>query len=205
MLYMPAHFTVADRAFALALMREHPFATLVSGGTDPAVSHVPLVAEMSESALALYGHVARGNPHWREWKDGDRLLAIFRGPDAYVSPLLYEAREAVPTWNYAVVHAEGQLKMLETSEAKEQVLKRLIDRHDPPYRERWDQLDIAYRERMKAGIVAFEIEVNRVDAKFKLSQNRPAIDRASVLGAMRRGGAKEQELADWMEQLAGDR
>jgi transcriptional regulator len=205
MLYMPPHFTIADRAFALALMREHPFATLISGGAEPSVSHVPLVAEHDESNLRLYGHVARGNPHWREWKDGGSLLAIFRGPDAYVSPLLYEAREAVPTWNYALVHAQGRLTLLDGSDAKEEVLKRLIDRHDPPYRARWDELDHAYRERMKAGIVAFRIDVDRVDAKFKLSQNRPAVDRAAVLGAMRRGGAKAQELAHWMEQLAGDR
>lgn len=205
MLYMPAHFTIADRAIAIALMHEHPFATVVSGSAEPAVSHVPLVAEQSESALRLYGHVARGNPHWREWKVGDRLLAIFRGPDAYVSPLLYEAREAVPTWNYALVHAQGPLTLLDSSEDKEQVLKRLIDRHDPAYRERWDELDVAYRERMKSGIVAFAIDVDRIDAKFKLSQNRPAADRASVLGAMRAGGSKELELARWMEQLAGER
>jgi transcriptional regulator len=205
MLYMPAHFTIADRAIALALIHEHPFATVVSGGQEPSVSHVPLVAEPGEGALRLYGHVARGNPHWRDWEDGDRLLAIFRGPDAYVSPLLYEAREAVPTWNYALVHAQGPLTLLDTSESKEQVLKRLIDRHDPPYRERWDELDTGYRERMKSGIVAFAIDVDRIDAKFKLSQNRPPADRASVLDAMRAGGSREQELARWMEQLAGDR
>jgi transcriptional regulator len=200
MLYTPAHFSV-DRALALALMREHPLAALVSGGDEPFVSHVPLVIVQDGEALQLHGHVARANPHWRQWNDGQRLLAIFQGPDAYISPFHYEAREAVPTWNYAVVHAQGSLTMLDTSDAKELVLKGLIDRHDPPYRARWDELDAGYRERMKAAIVAFRIEVDRIDAKFKLSQNRPAVDRAAVLAAMRRGGPKELELARWMQQL----
>jgi transcriptional regulator len=204
MLYTPAHFSVEDRAMVLALMREHPLATVVSGGEDPAISHVPLVAEQGGDSIRLYGHVARANPHWRAWKDGQRVLAIFHGPDAYVSPLLYDAREAVPTWNYVLAHAQGTLKVLDTSDAKEQVLKRLIDRHDPPYRERWDDLDIGYRERMKTGIVAFSIDVERIDAKFKLSQNRPAPDRASVLDAMRRGDSKARELARWMDRLAGE-
>jgi transcriptional regulator len=201
MLYTPAHFSVQDRAIALALMREHPFATIVSGGEEPFVSHVPLVAVQAGETLQLFGHVARANPHWRNWTAGDRLLAIFQGPDAYISPFRYETREAVPTWNYVVVHAQGTLTLLDTSDAKELVLKRLIDRHDPPYRARWDELDTDFRERMKTAIVAFEINVDRIDAKFKLSQNRSAADRASVLDAMRKGGSKELELARWMEQL----
>lgn len=202
MLYTPAHFSVEDRALALALMREHPLATVISGGEDPFISHVPLVIVQDGEGLQLHGHVARANPHWRQWQDGNRLLAIFQGPDAYVSPFHYEAREAVPTWNYAVVHARGTVSVLDTSDAKEIVLKRLIDRHDPPYRARWDELDAGFRERMKAAIVAFAINVDRVDAKFKISQNRSAADRAGVLSAMRQGGPKEIELARWMEQLS---
>jgi transcriptional regulator len=201
MLYTPAHFSIEDRAVALALMHAHPFATLVGGGADPVISHVPLVAEPEGEALRLRGHVARANPHWRSWKDGERLLAIFQGPDAYISPFLYEAREAVPTWNYALVHAQGPLTVLDSSEEKERVLKRLIARHDPPYHDRWNELDEGFRERMKAAIVAFVIDVDRIDAKFKLSQNRPAADRARVLEAMRTGSAKEIELARWMERL----
>jgi transcriptional regulator len=203
MLYTPAHFSVEDRAVALALMREHPLAVIVSGGDEPFVSHVPVVIVQEGEALQLLGHVARANPHWRQWKGGQRLIAIFQGPDAYISPFHYESRESVPTWNYAVVHAQGSLTVLDTSEAKEVVLKHLIDRHDPPYRERWDELDAGYRERMKAAIVAFRIDVDRIDAKFKLSQNRSAADRAGVLAAMRQGGPKEIELARWMQQLSG--
>jgi transcriptional regulator len=110
----------------------------------------------------------------------------------------------VPTWNYAVVHAQGVVELWHDSERKEQVLKALIDRHDSAYRSQWDELDNTYREGMKSGIVAFTIAVERVDAKFKLSQNRAAEDRARVLQAMRAGGDKEQALARWTGQINGE-
>ena len=149
----------------------------------------------------LLGHLAKPNPQWKQWRDGDRVLALFNGPDAYVSPFCYAAKEAVPTWNYAVVHALGTVTLAHDSEAKEGVLKSLIDAHDVPYRARWDELDVEWREKMKGGIVAFEILVTRLDAKFKVSQNRSEADRAGVLRAMQGGDARARELADWMQRL----
>ena len=204
MLYQPPHFAVADRSAAVDLMRRHPLATLVTTSSDgePMVSHVPLVVRIDAERLVLLGHVARPNPHWKAWHDGDTVLAIFHGPDAYVSPFAYQVREAVPTWNYAVVHAAGLITLRHDSDAKETVLKALIDVHDVPYRERWDELAVDWREKMKSGIVAFDIVVARLDAKFKLSQNRPDVDRAGVLRAMQAGDASAHELADLMERLA---
>ena len=206
MLYQPAHFAVAERDVALELMRRHPLATLVSvaAGSEPTVSHVPLVAHSRGDRLVLQGHVAKPNPQWKAWGDGDAVLAIFHGPDAYVSPFCYETSQAVPTWNYAVVHAAGQVALLHDSEVKERVLKALIDRHDAPSRERWDGLDVEWREKMKGGIVAFEIAVTRLDVKFKASQNRSREDRAGVLQAMEQGGAGARELAEWMRRLMPD-
>jgi transcriptional regulator len=203
MLYQPPHFAVGDRDLGLELMRRHPLATMLSGANEdePHVSHVPLVPRLDGEQLVLCGHVARPNPQWKQWHDGDAVLAIFHGPDAYVSPFCYATREAVPTWNYAVVHARGHVTLRHDSDAKEAVLKALIGVHDAPYRERWDELDIAWRERMKGGIVAFDILVTRLDAKFKVSQNRDAVDRAGVLNAMQQGDARAQELAGWMQRL----
>ena len=206
MLYQPAHFSVAERDVALELMRRHPFATLVSGAaaSEPMVSHVPLIAQPRGDRLVLQGHVAKPNPQWKAWKDGDAVLAIFHGPDAYVSPFCYEAAQAVPTWNYAVVHATGAVVPMHDGEAKERVLKALIDAHDAPYRERWDGLDIEWREKMKGGIVAFEIAVTRLDVKFKASQNRSREDRTGVLQAMEQGGPGARELGEWMRRLMPD-
>ena len=203
MLYQPPHFSVGDRDVALELIRRHPLATLVSvaGDDEPVVSHAPLVAHLEGDRLALLGHLARPNPQWKQWREGERLLAIFQGPDAYVSPFCYAAKEAVPTWNYAVVHAAGNVTLGRESEAKERVLKALIDAYDVPYRARWDELDVEWREKMKGGIVAFEVAVTRLDIKFKVSQNRSEADRAGVLRSMQVGDARARELAEWMQRV----
>jgi transcriptional regulator len=148
--------------------------------------------------------VARANPHWEAWRDGGQVLAIFHGADTYVSPSLYTVRKAVPTWNYMVVHARGTIALTHDSEGKERVLKALIDTHDPPYHAQWNELDPTYREGMKQGIVAFTIAVEHLDAKFKLSQNRPPEDRKRVRQAMLAGDARSRELAEWMQRLADD-
>ncbi|MGE5713142.1 MAG: FMN-binding negative transcriptional regulator [Betaproteobacteria bacterium] len=205
MLYTPTHFAVQDRALAAALMHAHPFATLITQGAgEPVVSHVPMLLVDEGETWQLLGHVARANPHWETWRERSRALAVFHGGDAYITPALYTTRRAVPTWNYAVVHAQGLVDLWHDSEHKESVLKALIDRHDAAYREQWDELDSTYREGMKGGIVAFAIAIERLEAKFKLSQNRPAEDRARVLQAMRDGGDKERALARWTEQIKGD-
>jgi len=202
MLYTPAHFNVEDRALAAELVRSHPFATLITMGEEPIVTHLPLLLVEDGTAWRLLGHVARANPHWESWEAHRRVLAIFHGGDAYISPSLYTTKKAVPTWNYALVHVHGTIEPTHDSEAKERVLKALIDRHDVAYHRQWDELDAEFREGMKKGIVAFSIAVDRVDAKFKLSQNRPAEDRARVLQAMLAGEAKHRLLAQWTSALA---
>jgi transcriptional regulator len=201
-IYLPSNFSVADRTTQIGVMRAFPFATLVSiADVVPLFSHVPLVVLERGDALALMGHVAIANPHWRSWQREHPVTAVFHGPNGYVSPRLYNVREAVPTWNYIAVHAQGRLTAIEDSEGKERVLKALIDMHDAPYRAQWDELTEEFREKMKRGIVAFEIAVDRVDGKFKLSQNRPPQDRASVLRAMETGGTGERAMAEWMRRL----
>ena len=202
MIYMPTHFTVADRANQIALMRAFPFAMLASVADGvPAFTHLPLVVEERGESIVLLGHVAIANPHWRSWNEDQPAIAVFHGPNGYVSPRLYSVREAVPTWNYIAVHAQGRLRTVQDSDGKERILKALIDVHDVPYREQWDELGEEFREKMKRGIVGLEIAVERIDGKFKLSQNRPPQDRASVLGAMEAGGASERAMAEWMRRL----
>jgi transcriptional regulator len=202
MLYQPSHFRVEERAHALAVMRAHPFATLVSmRAGEPVFTHLPLHVRETGDALHLLGHVARGNPQADDFAGGT-VTAIFQAGDAYVSPGWYEAKEAVPTWNYIVAHASGRVRRVDDSAGKETILKALIDAHDPPYHAVWnDELSEDYRERMKRGIVGLIVDVERIDAKFKLSQNRSAQDKANVLAAMDRGDAGARELAAWMRRL----
>lgn len=207
MLYEPQHFKVEEREHALAVMRAFPLAMVTSIVDDAiAVSHVPVVIHERDSDIVLRGHVARANPHWLSWTEEARITAIFQGPDSYVSPLWYENKEAVPTWNYMVVHAAGRATITHDSAVKERILKALIDAHDPPYREHWDvALTEEFRERQKAAIVGFEVVVDSLHVKFKLSQNRRPVDRANVLAAMERGegerGAARIALGRWMRKL----
>jgi len=202
MIYMPTHFSVADRATQLDAMRAFPFATIVSiADGAPVFTHAPLMAEERGKDLVLLGHVAIANPHWRSWQASPSLTAIFHGPNGYISPRWYTVREAVPTWNYIAVHAQGRVRTIEDSAGKERILKALIDVHDAAYRAQWDELGAEFGEKMKRGIVGFEIAVEHVDGKFKLSQNRVPQDRANVLGAMDAGGAGELVLAEWMRRL----
>lgn len=202
MIYMPTHFSVADRANQLGVMRAFPFATLVSvADAVPAFSHVPLVVDERGEIVVLRGHLAIANPHWRSWSAEQPVIAVFQGPNAYISPRFYTVREAVPTWNYITVHAQGRLRKIEDSDGKEAILKALIDVHDPAYRLQWDELGEEFREKMKRGIVGFEVAVDRIDGKFKLSQNRPPQDRANVLAAMEGGGVGERAAGQWMRRL----
>lgn len=203
MLYQPKHFDVDDRAAVLEIMRAHPLVTLLSHDADGIdVSHVPLQPVEGDDGLRLIGHVAKANPHWKKWVDGRTLTAIFHGPQAYVSPSWYASKKMVPTWNYVVVHAHGPVHITHDSADKEHILKQLIDQHDPPYHRQWiEDLDEALRESMKAAIVGFEISVERLEAKFKLSQNRGAADQAGVLTHLQAGDAHARATAQWMRRL----
>lgn len=201
-LYQPPHFAVGERAALLQLMCAQPLATLVSvDGSEPTFTHLPLEVDEVAGEVRLLGHLALANPHWRQWVEGASVTAIFHGPDGYVSPRWYTVREAVPTWNYIVVHARGRIAVTHDSGEKERILKRLIDRHDALYRAQWDELGQDYRERMKRGIVGVTVAVERLEGKFKLSQNRSPQDRAGVHDGLAAGRPSGQELAEWMRRL----
>jgi transcriptional regulator len=185
-LYTPAHFASTDRAIARELIDAHPFATLVTqGDAEPFVSHLPLLHEARAGGDVLIGHFARANPHWKA-AAGHASVAIFHGPHAYVSPSWYgEPAKAVPTWNYATVHAHGVLHALEGAVATERVVTALTARFEGSRAAPWSFATTEpQRGAMLAAIVAFEIPVDRLDLKLKLSQNRPAADRRRVIAEL---------------------
>jgi transcriptional regulator len=202
MLYEPRHFKVDDRALAIEIMLAHPFATLASViDGEPVFTHLPLHVVQVGERLHLVGHIARANGHGAAL-DGGSATAIFHGGNAFVSPSLYAVREAVPTWNYIAVHVTGRVERMDSSGAKEGVLKTLIDRHDPAYRAQWDEeLSEDYKERQKGAIVGLRLHAERVQAKFKLSQNRPVEDQRRVRATMAAGDASAQALGAWMRRL----
>jgi transcriptional regulator len=175
-LYVPPHFRVEDRAAAVALMRDNAFATLVtSGGAGLHVSHIPFVVEEEEGELRLLGHLARANPQWPALEGAREAVAIFQGPHAYVSPGWYRHHPSVPTWNYAVVHARGALELMDDAGLHD-LLLRLSATYEAGRAKPWrmSELPAEYVDGMLRNIVGFTLRVESLDAKFKLSQNRPA-------------------------------
>jgi transcriptional regulator len=201
-MYQPAHFKETDSDKLHALMRAYPFATMVTNGDGGlAANHLPL--ELVDGTL--HGHVARGNE--LAGMDGAEVLVIFRGPDGYVSPNWYpskrETHREVPTWNYAVVHVHGRLRTVSDATWLRQLLGRLTDRHEAGQAEPWSVSDAPedHIERMLRAIVGLEITIERVEGKFKLSQNHPAANRAGVLAGLReRAGRGDADLASLMSK-----
>jgi len=202
-LYTPAHFATGNRVAIARLMRDHAFATLVTpGAPEPMVSHLPLqFVPGCEPHGTLIGHFARANPHW-EAAAATPSVAIFHGPHAYISPNWYtQPDRMVPTWNYAAVHAHGTLEIIEDLTEARHVLETLVHRFEHDRAKPWT-FDMPPRQRdaMVGAIVAFRMRIKRLDAKFKLSQNRTAEDRGRVVAGLRNDGYPEAlHTATWME------
>ena len=200
--YVPAHFASRDRVTAARLIHEHPFATLVTpGATEPLVTHLPLIHIADcEPNGTLHGHFARGNPHARATANAESL-AIFHGPHAYVTPSWYtDPASAVPTWNYAVVHAHGMIELARDPVETRAVLDLLIQRFEAARAEPWALgLDPDQLAAMVGTIIGFRIRVKRIDVKLKLSQNRSREDRLRVAAGLdAEGYADAAATAAWM-------
>lgn len=164
-------------------MGEIGFATLVSAAPGGLlVSHIPLLVESGAGPYGtLIGHFARPNPHWQEGA-GQAVVAIFLGSNGYITPNWYETKRAtgkvVPTWNYIAVHAHGSLRTFHDPQRLHSVVSALTERHEERSQQAWHVADAPaeYIASMLAGIVGIEIPIERIEGKFKLSQNRPSAD-----------------------------
>jgi transcriptional regulator len=198
-MYIPEHFRVREHADALAFMRANPFVILISAGQasagddGPFASHVPVVLrevpgrdgeDQIKDQLIVRGHVAKANPHWRYLEQQPQCLTIFHGPHSYISPSLYTNRESVPTWNYGAVHLYGNARVFSSPDAMLGVLHDLMGIFEPGYAEQWASLSPEYRERMLSHIVAFEITATKLEAKFKLGQNRAREEQSNMIAAL---------------------
>ncbi|MEN3975180.1 FMN-binding negative transcriptional regulator [Emcibacter sp. SYSU 3D8] len=197
-MYVPDHFQQDDREAALDLIERNEFGLLVAGAE---AVHIPFVLDRSQGLLRC--HVARANSVWREAL-GSRVLAVFSGPHCYVSPDWYDTAGQVPTWNYMAVHVSGMARELPAA-ALEAHLRALIaqeERHLAP-KPAWDlgQAPAKAVVSMQRDIVGLEIPLERIDAKWKLSQNRTSADRRKVIAALRaRGGENNTAIAEAMER-----
>ena len=204
MVYLPPHFTETRPAVLIAHIEQHDFGLLVSHGAAGLVaSHIPFLVERQGEQLHLLGHLARPNLQVEDLRQGGEGLASFSGPHAYVSPSWYAAGPSVPTWNYVDVHAYGTVRLNEDEDWLRGLLRRLSDRHEAGSPAPWRMQDLpeSYLKGMLKGIIGLDIAVTRLEGKYKLSQNRPSVDRPRVIAALeRRGDADALAVAAQMRE-----
>jgi transcriptional regulator len=196
-MYLPGHFRETRLEVLENLVRAYPLASVIARTDDGlCANHVPL--EWRDGALQ--GHVARGNELAE--RDGAQVLAIFHGPDAYISPNWYpgkrETHREVPTWNYAVVHVHGRLRVIDDAAWMQSFLAALTQRHEATEPDPWRIEDAApgHVGKQLRAIVGIEISVDRIEGKFKLGQNKPEADRRGAIeGLHRRGHGDDAALA----------
>jgi transcriptional regulator len=192
-MYIPPLFREDDRATLHAMIREARLSLLVSNGADgfPEVSYLPLLLDETDGANGtLIGHLARANPHWKSLAEAGKAKAIFRGPDAYVSPAWYPTKQVhhrhVPTWNYEAVHAIGRVEVFDDAARLRAVVARLTSRFEASRAEPWT-IDMAppdYIEMMLKAIVGVRLTIEDLRGKRKMSQNRESVDRQGVRDAL---------------------
>jgi len=198
-MYIPAHFEQPDIEAMHGLIRTRPLATLVTLDSDGInANHIPLhFSEGPEPFGILRGHVARSNPIWRAPEPDTDVLAIFHGPDAYISPSWYatkqEAGKVVPTWNYTVVHAYGSLRIINDASWIRTQLEALTAHNEAAFSEPWAVSDAPaeFTEKLIEAIVGIEIVITRLTGKWKVSQNQPEKNQRSVIQGLNDSGQSE--------------
>lgn len=209
-MYVPSHFS-EDRIPVLhEAMRALAFGSLImSGESGLEASHLPMMVDPEHGPRgALLGHLARGNPQWKAAPAGAQALAMFVGPNAYITPSWYptksETGKVVPTWNYLAVHAYGEIEFFDDPSRLRDHVTRLTQAHESARAAPWAVSDAPadYIDKMLGAIVGFTLTIARLEGKWKMSQNRVQLDRAGVLaGLTREGGAAQEAVADVMGGL----
>jgi transcriptional regulator len=207
--YLPPHFKQEDRKELHRAIGAARLATLVTLGTEGLeASHVPILLDEADGSQgAIRGHIARANPQWRRAALATPALALFLGPDAYVSPAWYATKKdtgkVVPTWNYLAVHAYGRIEFFEDPERLRAIVTELTRRHESRRPDPWAVSDAPpefIAGQLKA-IIGFRLPIERLEGKWKLSQNRPPADRQGAIdGLLSEGGAPEAAIARRMEK-----
>lgn len=200
-MYIPNNIKTDDIKVAHQLIDEFGFGLLVSSVSDALTgTHLPMVLHANEGECGvLYGHFAKANPHWKDL-EGKHVLMVFSGPHHYISPSWYAHAPAVPTWNYAAVHAMGKLNLLDAKQTIA-VVEELVGQYEPELLAHQDIISHEYRDKLLSGIVGFKVALTSLQCKQKLGQQRALEDQAGVYNALRKAANPQAlGLADYMKQ-----
>ncbi|MBL8645248.1 MAG: FMN-binding negative transcriptional regulator [Rhodospirillaceae bacterium] len=186
-LYNPSHFRNTDTPALHAFIGQYPLAMLTTHGPEGfSASHLPMLLAEDGGRTVLRGHIARANAHWKHIGEGAQALAVFSGPQAYVTPQWYPSKlkdgRVVPTWNYAVAHVRGTVRAVHDAGWLYDLVTALTNAHEKNFAHQWAVTDAPadYIEKMIGAIVGLEITVETIEGKFKLSQNRNDADYAGT-------------------------
>jgi transcriptional regulator len=206
-MYNPPHFATTDLTWLDWLAEHHAFGTLISQHENaPLASHLPVLYQRNDNQVLLTGHWARPNPQWREI-EGQRVMFIFHGPHAYISPRWYaDTAKQVPTWNYVTAHVYGTIRLVTEDEALERIVTALAQKFESGTTVPWTLAgsDPANRARLKS-IVGFELRSESIQIKLKLNQNHPAANVAGAILGLRNTGSQEATLLAALMQKELDR
>jgi transcriptional regulator len=196
-IYLPKHFSDVEDQKVLDIIESYPFATVMSfdDNSQPFFSHVPLAIKKTGSSFSLLGHVAKRNPQWNHFQANPKTRVIFHGPHTYITPKWYRSGRDVPTWNYVVVHVEGRVRLIDDFKSLTFLLGALIDKFESGSQDPWTfelPEDLSAPETLTNAIVGFEIEIEKVEAKFKLSQNRSTADKTGIIEGL---GQRDDEMS----------
>ena len=186
-MYIPKHFHEQDLDTLTDLIRRNNFGILITCQDNvPQVSHIPFIFEPGAGERgALWGHVAKANPHWKNIRPGSEALALFQGPHSYVSPTWYQDQSNVPTWNYTAIHVSGRIELIHDKKGLLDIVTRLTDFHESGRSPAWQVSNVGRRlDKLLGAIVGLKIDIGSMEGKFKLSQNRTHADQRGVITAL---------------------
>jgi transcriptional regulator len=209
-MYQPPHFREDRLEVQHALIRTQPLGLLVTAGPGGLqANHIPFLVDTDGSPHGtLRAHLARGNPQWRELATVEECLVAFQGPQTYISPSLYPTKhehgKAVPTWNYITVHAWGRPRVIDDVGWLRRQVDDLTSHQEGSRPTPWSVSDAPepFVAAQLKGIIGIEIPVARIEGKWKVSQNRPAVDQAGVIAGLRGSGGDAEQIATAVEERA---
>ncbi len=183
-MYIPPYYKENDEQKLIEFMQTYNFAILIStNDSNMCATHLPFVIEKRGEKIILVCHMAKANPQWQLFTLNE-VLVIFQGPHAYISPTHYEKEQNVPTWNYIAVHATGKTKLISKPSEVIALMEKTINHFEKQFYKQWKNLSTEYVNGMLKAIVAFEIEVTKLEGKFKLSQNKTKNEQQNIVESL---------------------
>lgn len=196
-MYIPSAFAETRSDVLARFIAQYSFGTLVTSDAPGGLcaSHLPLLFHAGEGSgsATIFSHMAKANPQWKFLRPESDVLVIFTGPHTYISPRWYEEKVAVPTWNYTAVHAYGRPRLIDDPKHVRQILSQTVEKYEGTGSGAWRDSDLPedFVAKMASAVVAFAIDVTRIEGKFKLNQNRSAADRKGVIAALEAAGSED--------------